>query len=498
MATGDVGRFLRHSGIYAIGNALNRLGAFLLLPLYTRYLTPGEYGTLELFYALSALISSVLAVGLSHATLRFYFDYDAQTDRNRVVSTNLLASLVLSAGGALLVALAGDRIAGWMLGSAPPPWAMPLMLATIVFELSSQVALAYLRAREMSVFFVTLALAKLVVQCTANTVLLLHYNAGVAGVLGGNLLAVVMGWLIVAGYTVRHCGLRFEWAKLVPVLRYTLPFMGATLLAVVGSNVDRFMVSHLLSLEALGIYALAMKFSKLISDLIGEPFNRAYGAFRYTIMGQPDAGATQARITRYVAAALAAVALGVALLTDDVLHVMATPQFWPAGALMPMLAFSAALYTLAYPLQSGIFFSKNTRHMFTLTLLQLVLGIVVGVPLIWAFGLQGLGATQVVLALVNLAATHHYSQRYFPVHYEWTRFAWLAGLWVLFWAATLPLAGWELPLVGSVLCKLALLAGFVVAVLGSPVLQAGERAQLGALARRLRGRHKQPELPQAS
>ena len=186
------------------------------------------------------------------------------------------------------------------------------------------------------------------------------------------------------------------------------------------------------------------------------------------------------------------------LLTDDVLHVMATPQFWPADALMPMLAFSAALYTLAYPLQSGIFFSKNTQHMFTLTLLQLVLGIVVGVPLIQAFGLQGLGATQLVLALVNLAATHHYSQRYFPVRYEWSRLAWLAGLWILFWGPTVPLEAWELPLLGSVLCKLALVAGFVVAVLASPVLQAGERAQLGALLRRLRARHKTPELPQAS
>lgn len=478
MATGDVSRFLRHSGIYAVGNALNRLGAFLLLPLYTRYLTPGEYGTLELFYALSALISTVLAVGLSHATLRFYFDYDAQTDRNRVVSTNLIAALVLSGAGAGLVALAGSPVAGWVLGDTPPRWALELMLVTIVFELSSQIALAYLRAREMSLFFVSLALAKLVVQCVANAVLLLRFDAGVAGVLGGNLLAVVAGWLIAAGYTVRHCGLQFEWGKLVPVLRYTLPFMGATVIAVVGSNIDRFLVTRLLSLEALGVYALAMKFSKLISDLIGEPFNRAYGAFRYTIMGQPDAGATQARITRYVAAALGAVALAVALLTEEVLRLMATPQFWPAGALMPMLAASAALYTLAYPLQSGIFFSKNTQHMFTLTVLQLVLGVLIGVPLIWAFGLPGLCATQLLLALINLAATHHYSQRYFPVQYEWRRFGWLALLWALFWAAAQPLDALELPVWAAVLAKLLLLAAFIAALLGSPVLQAAERTQL--------------------
>lgn len=484
----DLSRFLQHSGIYAIGNALNRLGAFLLLPLYTRYLTPGEYGTLELFYALSALISTVLAVGLSHATLRFYFDYKEEADRRSVVSTNFLAAVAISAAGALLVALAGDRIAGWVLGAPPPAWAMPAMLATIVFELSSQICLAYLRAREKSVFFVTLSLVKLVVQCAANTLLLMHYDAGVAGVLAGNLLAVVTGWLVVAGYTLHHCGLRFEWSKLLPVLRYTLPFVGATLLAVLGSNLDRFLVTHLLSLEALGVYALAMKFSKLISDLIGEPFNRAYGAFRYTIMERPDAAATQARITRYVAAALAAVALGVALLTGDVLRVMATPQYWGAGALMPMLAAAAVLQTLVYPLQSGIFFSKNTQHMFTLTVLQFVLSVVVGVPLIWAFGLQGLCATQLVLAVVNLVATHRYSQRYFAVQYELRRLAWLGALWLAFWTAALPLALWPVPLWLSVLAKLALVLGFLGAVLASPVLQGAERAQLLARGRLLLGR----------
>src|SRR5262245_37416915 len=107
----DLSRFAKHSGIYAVGNALNRLGAFVLLPLYTRYLTPSEYGTLELFYALSALISTVLAVGLSHARLRFYFDHKDEANRHSVVSTNFLASLAISAVGAVAVGLAGTPIA---------------------------------------------------------------------------------------------------------------------------------------------------------------------------------------------------------------------------------------------------------------------------------------------------------------------------------------------------------------------------------------------------
>ncbi len=71
----DIGRFFRHSSVYAFGNVLNRLGAFVLLPVYTNYLTVSQYGAIELFYTIAAVVSSLLSIGIAHATLRFYFEY---------------------------------------------------------------------------------------------------------------------------------------------------------------------------------------------------------------------------------------------------------------------------------------------------------------------------------------------------------------------------------------------------------------------------------------
>lgn len=111
----EIGRFLKHSGIYAIGNALNRFGALLLLPVYTRYLSPTEYGVLESLYLISTVVSGLLGVGIAHATLRFYFDYENQADRNSVVSTNLIASLGISVAGIGLIATAGPLVASQFL-----------------------------------------------------------------------------------------------------------------------------------------------------------------------------------------------------------------------------------------------------------------------------------------------------------------------------------------------------------------------------------------------
>jgi len=178
----DIGRFFRHSGVYALGNMLNRLGAFLLLPIYTHYLSVAQYGALELFYVINAVVSGILSIGIAHATLRFYFEYPEQGERNAVVSTNLAASFVITVAGILPLALGAKDIARYLFNDAAMARGVWLILATLVFELSSQVSLAYLRAREHSVFFITVSFCKLMVQIAVNMVLLMRFDAGVLGV----------------------------------------------------------------------------------------------------------------------------------------------------------------------------------------------------------------------------------------------------------------------------------------------------------------------------
>lgn len=479
---GEIKRFMRHSGIYTLGNALNRLGAFVLLPLYTNYLTTAEYGALELFYTVAAVVSGILSVGIAHATLRFYFEYKDESDRNSVVSTNLIASFVISVAGVAIVLAFGEEVSRQFFADADYGSSLYLVFLSMVLELSSQICLAYLRAREYSVFFIVLSFGKLIIQVVANAILVMGYHAGVEGVLAGNLIAVAVGWGVLAVFTVNRCGFRFQMEKLTPVLKYSVPFLLSTMVAIVTSNVDRFLINGLLTLEALGVYALALKFSKLISDLIGEPFNRAYGAFRFTIMEREDAGIIQARIVRYISVMLAFVALGVIYFTGDLLRAMSKEQFWSAGSLMPLLVLGACFQVLTYPMQTGILYRKATHHIFKIGVVQAVVGAVLGYVLILVFGIMGACVSLALNSAIGMVLTHRASQRYFRVTYEYLSLLWLCGISIAFYVASLPLNGMGLAI--SVGGKLFLLGLFVVAVVRSPVFSPEELSFARALIMR--------------
>jgi O-antigen/teichoic acid export membrane protein len=472
----DIGRFFRHSGVYALGNALNRLGAFLLLPLYTNYLSVAEYGELELFYVIGAVVSGLLSIGIAHATLRFYFEYTDQEERDAVVTTNLIASLVITGAGVLPLVFYAENIARYFFHDVGLALGIWLILATLVLELSSQVSLAYLRAREHSVFFITVSFSKLVVQIAVNAVLLMWFDTGLLGVLTGNLAAVALGWLVLTGFTVRHCGMRFAWGKLIPVLKYSYPFLLSTIVALVSTNVDRFLINSLLSLEALGLYALATKFSRLLTDLIGEPFSRAYGAFRFTIMGKENAAAIQARIVRYLFAAGCFAALGLAYFIEVVLRVMSAPAYWEAAALVPILALAGSLRLLIYPMETGILYGKDTRQIFYICSAMAVFNTAGGLALITWLGLAGACLTVLVAAVIEVALTNHISQRYFPVTYGYARLLRILGLTVGFYLASLPLG--QYGLWPAFALKWVLLALYVFVLTKVGVFEADEIAQV--------------------
>src|ERR671931_256635 len=94
----------RHSAIYGLGSIVARILAVLLLPLYTRYLSPSDYGLIETLVALAAVLTALVAQAMKSAFFRFYFD-SAEPER-RLVVVRTAFWYVLAASTATLIVCA--------------------------------------------------------------------------------------------------------------------------------------------------------------------------------------------------------------------------------------------------------------------------------------------------------------------------------------------------------------------------------------------------------
>src|SRR2546421_1903481 len=105
---------LRHSAIYGLGSIVARIIGVLLLPLYTRYLSPRDYGLIETLVALSAVLTALLAQGMKSAFFRFYFD-SADEARRLVVVRTAFWYVMAAATAALVAGVALSSQISWLL-----------------------------------------------------------------------------------------------------------------------------------------------------------------------------------------------------------------------------------------------------------------------------------------------------------------------------------------------------------------------------------------------
>src|ERR671930_2703525 len=118
MLSRELNRLAKHTAIYGLGGLVSRLLAVLLLPLYTHYLSGRDYGRVETLTALTAVLVTLLRLGISSAFFRFYFDSTDPGRRTLVVRTSFWFTMASATTGlAAGFALASPIASALSLGS---------------------------------------------------------------------------------------------------------------------------------------------------------------------------------------------------------------------------------------------------------------------------------------------------------------------------------------------------------------------------------------------
>jgi O-antigen/teichoic acid export membrane protein len=419
----EIKRLAKHTGIYTFGNIAMRAGAVVLLPLYTHYLSVADFGILSLLSSISAIVSSFLGIGIAHATLRFYFEFDEIRDRNTVVSTALITTTAICLSAVIVLSSFSMKVSELIFHSKSYALAINITYLSLIFEMVRQVGLSYMRAREYSILFVVVSIVQLVVQVGCNVYFLAVLKMGVTGVVIGNTVCVFFGVLICTVIAIKECGIRYEFDKMKAMLKYSYPFLFSSITGVLLGNADRFILTSLFSLEAVGIYSLGLKFSALLSELIIEPFQRSFGAFRFSIMKQDNAGLIQSRTLIYLFIIVCWAGLGISVFSEQVINLLASPNYYGVVKYIPLILLAQVVGSCGYIFQTGILFEKDTTKLFYIGLCSGLLGVFASYPLIYFVRIYGACLALIGKNVLSVFMTYKTSQKLHPVDYDFKAIA---------------------------------------------------------------------------
>ena len=407
---------LRHSAIYGLGSIVARILAVLLLPLYTRYLTPSDYG----------LIETLVAQGMKSAFFRFYFD-SAEEERQLLVVRTAFWYVMAAATAVLIlgVALAG-QISWLLFGTHDHSGLVVAAFIGLWAAMNYEQMTSLFRVEQRSTAYVTATFANVAVTIAATVLLVVVFDKGPLGVLVGNFTGTLIVYAALLTYSRRALGLQFDRKLYRAMNRFGLPLVPSAVALWLTNFSDRFFLVKLTDAHEVGLYSIGVRVASSVVLLL-TAFRMAWPAFAYSIEDDREARRTYSFVLTYVVYVCCWLAVALGLLAPWILRVITTKPFYPAENVVSPLAFGVAAFGAYVVVQIGTGRARQTRSNWVVTGAAAALNVGLNFALIPPYGRMGAAVATVAAYTLLFIGMAWRAQTVFPVPYQWRRVATLAA-----------------------------------------------------------------------
>jgi O-antigen/teichoic acid export membrane protein len=417
--SGYLRRLATTGAAYTAASIVSKLIAVALLPLYTRYLTPADYGAAEVMFAAVVSLSIIVRLGTIEALLRFY--YKEGEDPPRVVSTSFAALFWFATAAALIALPFAEPISEALLDRSAPDLARISIGGLWVLTMIEYLLTLFRLEERARAFFITTIL-NVVAAIGLTVVLVVGFDEGARGLLIGSYASGAIFVVALIFVHRRRLSLRFERPLLRRLMRFGLPTMPAELSLYALNFVDRIIIVRTLGLAEAGLYSLAVKFAQGVNVLV-RGFQLAWPPLAYSIRDDGEARRAYAAVVTWFVAGCAFVVAGMWLLSRWIVRALAAPEFFDSYEAIGLIATGVTLYALYMVLVVILGRTGRTEFNFPATGAALAANVALNLILVPSLGIVGAGLALVASYLVVLTLMYGFTQRLFPVPYEWGRLA---------------------------------------------------------------------------
>jgi O-antigen/teichoic acid export membrane protein len=435
-------RLARGSLIYVFANFGIKALNFFLFPLYTRFLSPADYGIVSVAETVAAVLMAVLGLGLDAGVCRLYFQYVGDPEQLEYYISSLLLFAVMSAALALsLVLLLGQRLLTW----AAPHFSVPfypyiaMAITTGALLQIVQYRLSLYQVQKRASTYGLFAIGVFLTTAVAVIAMVVFVRWGAFGMLLGKLFAAALATMSAVYLLRTWLGAPFKWKFVRETLPFSLPLVPHQLMALCLVAADRLILAHYRSLQEVGLYSLAYTLGMamfLVALSIGQAWQPIYFDTARTNGGRYTLG----KLSSSMAVLLTAIAIfGVQI--AQYFSRLLDSRYSPVGRLIPWIIGSYLLHAFFGLFQLALLEAKKTKFILVASAAAFFLNLALNLWWIPLLGMYGAAYATLVAYGVEALVMYFYAQRAFFLPYNWRRM--FAALALLATALGLSQFGWK-------------------------------------------------------
>lgn len=365
----SVKKVLLNSGFYTVTSILQQGIGFLLLPLYTLYLTPTDYGITGIVNSFTAILTLLFTLSLNGAVQRYYYVYQADKEKLRsfygtIVMFVMFNSLILSA---IIIVFQRWLISPFIEGIEFYPYIF-LGVLTVLFNPMYTIYQSLLQTLQKGKEFSVNSLLHFGLMVFLNVLFIVVFQLGAVGQLLSYLItAVVFGlYSLISLYRKKVISFNFNFSYLREALSYSVPLIPHNLSSTIAAFISRLLLNNLVSTASAGLFNIASQFM-LIIDTFHMSVNNAYIPWFYGEM-EKDTKKSHEGIINFadiISKGYLVISIAVSFFIKEVIQIFLPSSYLNAWMIIPIMLVAYQLRSIYLFYVNTLFYNtKSTRFIF--------------------------------------------------------------------------------------------------------------------------------------
>lgn len=404
---------LKSFSIYTVAAFCVQAVNFLLLPLFTHFLSPADFGILSILTTITAVISPLVMFSAEGAISVEYYKnvfnnfnvYITSCICISILSVSILTSLLLASGSFLSLFF-----------NVPAFWLIILPFFSLLEGIKSIHLLIY-RINRKAFYYALYSFGSVLLTIVLSVFLIIRFKYAYTGRLYGQYISTGVFFIFTCVYLTRqkYLSLQISSVMMKDAFKFGAPLVLHALGFVVINLADRFFISHYSGSSALGIYSLAYTIGSIIS-ILALAFNNAWTPLLFGLLKE-DTVSSRLKIVRVTYVFLIFLFLSTLILiflTGFLFNLFIDRRFYGGAQIVPYIAMSSFFFGCYLAFTNLLFYLKKST-IFTITaVINIIFNLLLNYLLIPQLGIQGAAYATFISFFIFAAFIAFMAIRAFP------------------------------------------------------------------------------------
>jgi O-antigen/teichoic acid export membrane protein len=420
-------KLLSETLIYGLSGVSSGLLTILFVPIYTRIFSPEDYGVMGLVTTTMALLSILIVLSLDNSAHRWYWDTEDINDQKTTLASWTWCQIVVSLIFAGLIFILSPWIGSALVKRDDAGLYLRLAAMTLPLGVLNMVVANWLRMQRRPWTTVAFSVGNGLFNFLLTIILVVFFHQGLKGVYVAQVGTVATGSVVAAVLLRDWVSLqRFQWRRLLAMLKYGLPMIPAGLAYWIVNLSGRYFVQGYSSIAEVGLYQVGSTIAAMVALVTGA-FQLAWGPFAMSIHKQPYAKKVYANVLLAYLWTTCLISTAISLFAPEILSFFTTESYHDASGVVSLLSFNYVVVGLGYIASIGPTIAKTTKPYGVALVAAGGLTIMLNLILVPRFGKEGSAAATLIAQSIVPVYVFSRSQNLYPIPF---RFGAALGIFV--------------------------------------------------------------------